>query len=169
MFPDYFAKMLSDFRQMNQRSGLFTQEILQKGSQLLRNQPAVQYFMFKKIWKENFKISPPFASWTKREPGSVWPRRLQFLPIRSVERMVQIMHFPIILQRSSRTLEKSTRDPAFSLKMFCKKALNFFRNQPAVQQSSSEKIAKKPLSFHKINPPSWSSLKNFLEKPSDFN
>jgi len=147
MFPDYFAKMLSDFRQMNQRSGLFTQEILQKGSQLLRNQPAIQYSMFKKICKENFKISPPFASWTKREPGSVWPRRLQFPPIRSAERMVQIVHFPIILQRSSRTLEKSTRDPAFSLNFFCKKNPQLFPKSTRSPTVQFRKNCKETLKF----------------------
>ena len=56
-----------------------------------------------------------------------------------------------------------------SLKKFCKKILNFYRNQLAVQKSRFWEIYKENLMLYKINPPSWSSLRIFLEIPSNFN
>jgi len=41
-----------------------------------------------------------------------------------------------------------------SLKKFCKKILNFYRNQLAVQKSRFWEIYKENLMLYKINPPS---------------
>jgi len=73
---------------------------------------------------------------------------------------IPAVRFPAILQKSPQTLQKSTRSPISSLRKFCKKTLNFFRNQPTVQRPLSS-FLKKPRIFQKYNPPSklsWAGL-----------
>jgi len=81
--------------------------------------------------------------------------------VRSAGRTVWIFRFPAILQKNPRTLQKLTRSPTSSFRKFCKKTLNFFRNQPAVQRPLSVLFVKKPQIFQKYNPPSkpsWAGL-----------
>jgi hypothetical protein len=61
--------------------------------------------------------------------------------------MARIGQALVILQKNSRYFMKSTRSPAFSLKIFSEKALKLFPNQPAVQSPSFRKICKGTLMF----------------------
>jgi len=86
-------------------------------------------------------------------PGPwAWPRLPLFPAVRSAGRRAWIFRFPAILQKSPRTLKKSTRSPTSSLRTFCKKTLNFFQNQPAVQRPLSVLFAKKTPIFSEIQP-----------------
>ena len=60
------------------------------------------------------------------------PRHRAIPDVRSRTRTVQIVRFPVVLQKIPRTLSKSTRSPASSLRKFYEKTLNFSQNQPTV-------------------------------------
>jgi len=70
------------------------------------------------------------------------------------------------LKKISSFCEINPRPPLLGI--FMKKIHNFYKKECAVQPSYSGKIANKPLSYHKINLSSWSSLRNAFRKTLKF-